>query len=394
MKTKKISTIITLIFSLFSIISQGQNIDEIIKKHIDARGGQEKWDAVKSIKMMGQYTSFSDIKPFQMIVTAEGLYRFDFGMGQFNLSQGYDGEIAWMINPWWDFSHPYEALPAEVFNAEQRTEICSPFYKYKEKGYQVELLGNEDVEGVDCYKIKLIRADGKQETWFLNAETYLEVKSLGYGEDFGRLYPAEIFFDNFQEIEGLVIPFFRESSYIHRYRVLEYDKAEINIDIDNSIFEMPKFTEMQKLSNLVGDWNVVLKTMNRRGQWAKTDSVSCSLNFVKNTSFLRGEIKYSNFFTIPKEYNFTYNSSTDKYRLVIFNAFNSNIGVLEGNVTDTLYSFENTFIKYDSTFVLPAATKYEFLDFEKDAFLMQVAQSRDNGKSWQVAEKYYFTRKD
>lgn len=394
MKTKQHYLLSALIAFLFVLSGQAQDIDAIIKKHIDAHGGKDKWDAVQSLKVTGRFTSFSEVKTIHMLMTKEGMYRFDYAMGQHDVSEGFDGELAWTINPWFDVSHPYEALKPEIIVAKQRAEFCSPFYKYKERGYQVELLGTEVIEGVECFKIKLVRHEPLEETWYINTETYLEFKSHGYRQDFARLFPAEIYYDDFRDVDGLIIPFFREFSFIHRYRLLEYDKIETNVKVDSSVFTMPKISEMLKLKPLVGEWNVVLKTMNRRGEWAKSDSVNCSFHFVKNSSFIEGKMKYTNFFVFPKEYRISYSPVTEKYRLVVFNAFNTNAGVLEGTVSDTLFAFENTHIKYDSTYSLNAATKYAFKNFTPDSFLLEIMQSGDKGKNWRATEKFYFTRKE
>jgi outer membrane lipoprotein-sorting protein len=391
MKTKSLYYIVFL-FAIFSSLNvNAQELDEIIKNHVAAHGGQKNWNAIQSMKITGNYTSFSDVKPFAAVVSKEGKYRSDYIMGQHKVVEVFDGDFAWSINPWWDVTFPYKSLPAETTVMKQRLEFCSPFYNYKEKGYKVEYLGEENVDDVDCYKLKLIREEGVEETWYLNKETFLEFKSLGLRQNFGRLYPAEIYFDDFRKIGDVVIPFFRESSFIHRYRVLEFSNIELNVDIDYNTFIMPKTDEMQKMNSLVGNWSVVYEMQGRRG-WHKMDSVDCNINFIENTNFLRGYIEYNSSFPMRKEFNWSFNSKTNRYRLAVLNAYSSNIAIFESEVSDTLFAFENTHIKYDSTYQIGGAVKYEIKDITDNSFLMHVSQSSDNGATWRFAEKFTFTR--
>ena len=69
MKVKQIYIVILLFASLLSINLNAQEIDEIIKKHIDAHGGQENWDAVKSMKITGNYTLLFPAPPKRWFIS-------------------------------------------------------------------------------------------------------------------------------------------------------------------------------------------------------------------------------------------------------------------------------------------------------------------------------------
>ena len=38
--------------------------EEVIAKHIEAKGGRDAWNAIDSLKLTGEFTSFSKISPF------------------------------------------------------------------------------------------------------------------------------------------------------------------------------------------------------------------------------------------------------------------------------------------------------------------------------------------
>jgi hypothetical protein len=52
-------------------------VDEIVARYEAARGGRERWRALRSIEMEGTFTSFSEDAPFTLRRKRPNLYRFD-----------------------------------------------------------------------------------------------------------------------------------------------------------------------------------------------------------------------------------------------------------------------------------------------------------------------------
>ena len=52
-------------------------VDEIIAKHVQARGGQENWQAVETMRMTGSFTAFSKIAPFTLQRKRDDRYHLD-----------------------------------------------------------------------------------------------------------------------------------------------------------------------------------------------------------------------------------------------------------------------------------------------------------------------------
>ena len=53
-------------------------LDQVIAKHIESRGGQEAWEAVQSMKMTGSYTAFSQVSDFTLYRKRDNKYLLDF----------------------------------------------------------------------------------------------------------------------------------------------------------------------------------------------------------------------------------------------------------------------------------------------------------------------------
>src|SRR5207245_10552269 len=55
-------------------------------------------------------------------------------------------------------------------------DMDGPLVDYKEKGHVAELLGHDSMEGTDCYKIKLSMKNGDIRYYYLDTDSYLELK--------------------------------------------------------------------------------------------------------------------------------------------------------------------------------------------------------------------------
>ncbi|MCF8374667.1 MAG: hypothetical protein K9H64_23815 [Bacteroidales bacterium] len=392
---KAIAKIIGLIltFSLSGLMLNGQTVDEIIKKHIEAHGGMKNWDAVQSMKITGNFTSFSETNPFTEIKSRPGNYYASYHLGQHKVVDGKIGDLIWKIDPWFDMSFPRKATEVEANVIIQKAEFCTPFLNYKERGFKVELKGKEVVDGIECFKLELTRDNGQQETWFLNTKTYLEYMSKSMWSDFAEPAPAESIYEDFRKVGEVLTPFHIERVFSIRYRVTEIEKVELNGKIDPGIFRLPLSDEMKKLNAFEGEWNVVFDVLNRRGSWQNVDSTTSVVKYVENKNMLQETISYTNYFSIEKLTSWTFNSETGNYRMVMFNDFYSNTDVYQGTFSGDSLIFENTQISYGQENEKKSARKYIYSNISPKGFLLEVADSNDGGENWRVSQKFTYSRR-
>ncbi|MBC8321584.1 MAG: DUF1579 family protein [Bacteroidetes bacterium] len=386
--------ILTLItFLSISAITVAQNADEIIALHIKAHGDTEKWETIKSMEITGRFTAFSVEEDFYAIKTDTGAYYAELHLGQHKVKESFNGTTGWTIDPWQDFVFPRELNSTEINVFEQKAEFFTPFYSYKEKGHKVELLGKQNVDGVDMYVIVLTRPSGKSETWYLDANTYLEYKCESVWTDFAYPAQAETFFDDFRTIDGLVIPFFVERTYYQRDRITQIENIEFNTNINSSLFEMPQSEEIKELTFMVGEWDVKVEAWSeRRKRWYTADSTISTINFIA-TNLLQEKINYEVFFVQSKIINYTYNSATKKYRITVFNGFSSDVEVLEGNFTDSTFIAENTNISYGDSTQKIAFSQITISEIKQNSFVLEIMNSNDKGNTWNPGVKLTYIRK-
>ncbi len=394
MKNINKTLLVLAICQLSVIICIGQTADEIIQKHIEAHGGKDNWEAIESIKISGKFTSFSERKDFTEIKARPEKYFADFFWGKHAIQEGRTGDFYWTINPWFDIPFARKTNAVESNIIDQKSEFCTPFLNFKDRGFKVEYLGKEEVDGVSTYKLELTRPGQQAETWYLNSNTYLEYMYTSMWGDFGSPYAQDTYFDDFRKVGEIVIPFYQEKSFSIRHRVIEIEKVELNVETHDSMFEIPLSDAMEKLKVFEGEWNVIVEVLNRRGTWTKADSTISSIKFLKNKNLLQEKISYVNYFPVEKIIRWTYNANSGNYMMSVFNDFYSSTDIFQGNFSGDTLLVDNSEIFFSSNREKEKSfNKYIFSNISEEGFLLEIAQTNSKGKDPVVRQKFTYTKR-
>ena len=90
----------------------------------------------------------------------------------------------------------------ETKAAEEQADMDGPLMDYKEKGNKVELIGKEQVEGADAYKIKCTLKNGEERYIYLDAETYLDIKTEAKRTIRGSEVESESYLSDYKEVKA------------------------------------------------------------------------------------------------------------------------------------------------------------------------------------------------
>lgn len=393
MKRRKFQVILVILSICSPSLLFAQTADEIIAKHIEAHGGIEKWESVKTLKIIGKFTAFSLEKDYTAFKTKKGCYYANFHLGEQHIIESYNGKKGWTIDPWQEilYARNLNAGESDVF--EQKAEFFTPFYKYKEKGHKVEFVGKSDVDGTEVFTLKLEKANGTKETWYLDAKTYLEYKCETPWVDFAQSTPAEIYFDDFRRVDGLVIPFFTERLFWQRDRMIQIEEIEINPDFDENLLIMPRRAEMNKLDFLKGEWNVKMEFVGRGGKYQEAGSTESNISYA-STSLLQEKMTYERGFPTSININYSYNEDTKMYRIATFNDLNSSIDIFQGDFMNDSLVFEDTKISFTKDQQANRTYKqFVYTIVDDNNFSVENKDSQDRGKTWNPRARFTYTRK-
>lgn len=390
--TKRLLTITVLV--LATTASMAMELDEVIAKHIEARGGQEAWDAVQSIKMTGSYTAFSQVSDFTLYRKRDNKYLLDSLHNGKTVIVGYDDETLWWDNHWVAPGARPVTGDADLQALARDIDFASPLFDYAERGFTVELLGETEFDGLPAIGIKLTRPDESVETWYLDPETYLEFARESPGSDFGNAMPATSYFDDFREIGGVKIPYYVEMQWYTRDRVMHVEKVEVNVDVEDAIFAMPVPEGMGPVIDMAGNWAV--KTSIRQQPEAPWQESEREGNVVTRMRGAQIEEAATSSDGTEQFWTLSYDRFKETYRFSSINGQTNHLDILEGTFNEEgqlVLSNVETDTSW-SGFGMTFHSRATILDIGKDGFTVHTEISIDGGENWFLAAKEEYTRKD
>ena len=233
-----IMAVMTFVTPVFS-----QDLDEILKKYYETNS-MDKLSGIKAVKYTGKSYQMGMETPFTTIMTSSGKYRLEVPIQGQMMIQAFDGEIGWMIAPWTGNLDPIDLDALTVKRLKQQVDITGPLYNYSEKGYTTELLGTEDLEGTKVFVIKQVDADQNEFKHYIDAENYVILKTHTKMKIQDNEMEFDQSFGNYKEVEGILISTSMESRFNGQVQSqINVEKAEFNVEIDDSIFQKPAKSE-------------------------------------------------------------------------------------------------------------------------------------------------------
>jgi hypothetical protein len=218
-----------------------QTVDEIIAKNVQAHGGMEKMKAVQTVRITGKLNAGGIRAGFLQENKRPDKVREEQIIQGLAAIQAYDGKIGWQVNPFGGRRDPELMSQDDIKGLTIDADIDGPLVDYKEKGHKAELVGHDSVEGTDCYKIKLSLKNGDVRYYFLDADSFLELKIETQSSIRGTIQYAETYFGDYEEVKGLYYSFAFESGAKGDSNRVKFavDKVEINVPLEDSLFTMP-----------------------------------------------------------------------------------------------------------------------------------------------------------
>src|SRR5258708_11975979 len=207
-------TFIAVSAILFSLTLSAQTVDEIIAKHIAAQGGLAKLKAIQSIRMTGDFETGGMQAGFTQVFKRPMKMRLDISVQGLTMTQAYDVDKGWQVVPFTGKKDPEPMTGDELKNAQEQADIDGPLVDYKKKGNTVELIGKEKVEDKDSYHLKLTLNNGATRGLYLDAVTFLGVKTSAKTTMRGTEVELESFLGDYRDVNGLKFPFSIEQHQI------------------------------------------------------------------------------------------------------------------------------------------------------------------------------------
>ncbi|MCB1184732.1 hypothetical protein KDM41_14990 [bacterium] len=214
--------------------------DELVAKSIEAQGGADKLQAVKSMTATGKAMAQGMEFPFNMRQVRPNLMRLDIDVMGMKMVQAYDGTQGWTINPMTGSQDAQPMGELENKSFKLQSDMDGLLLGADRKGYEVTFVGEADVEGTPAYQLKIDTGEGIVIDMFIDQEYFLTIKQSATIDWDGKVVSQDTYMSDFQEVNGMVIPFSIETRMgAQVVSQIVLDTVEHDTEIDPSIFAMP-----------------------------------------------------------------------------------------------------------------------------------------------------------
>lgn len=232
---KKLSLLLLAGALMAGTAVQAQTVDEIIKKHTEAIGGTDAWKKVSSLKYTGSLNANGqEIAVVVSMLDGKGV-RQDInimGMANYVISTPTEG---WMYFPVQGQTKPEPLTADQVKEGVDDLYVMDALASAAAQGSKVELVGKDDVEGTECFKLTVTTKNGNVKTAFVDPSTYHIIRETQKQTADGKEMEVISSFANYTKLpEGIVVPMSMESN---AFGAIKFTKAEVNTIKDESIFK-------------------------------------------------------------------------------------------------------------------------------------------------------------
>ncbi|MBS1493988.1 MAG: hypothetical protein JST55_10775 [Bacteroidetes bacterium] len=226
---KKIYTLLCL-FLFSSAFSQTLTSDEIVQKYISAIGGTSELKKINQLSITGKAVIMGHVTAdviFYEDAVQKCMFSLVTGEG-FSAANYYDMTAGWVSQ-----NGAKEDITPEQMNTIKITvEDGTYFYlaDMEGKGIKTEVLGEEKIDGKDCYKVKFTHKGTDKNTQYIDKNTFYPIRVESISSK-GNLIIVNN--TDFKEVPGtkLILPYGIERGPLK----CTIDKYEINMPVEPKI---------------------------------------------------------------------------------------------------------------------------------------------------------------
>lgn len=239
MEMKKITTFLTVMFLVSGIALTAQSLEDVLNDHFSATG-QDNLLKVNTQKMTGKMIQSGLEIPFTQMIKRPGKVRIEATFQNLTLIQTFNGSDGWTINPFAGVTDPQPMSEDEVKSMKYNGDMDGMLWNWKEKGYTVTLVGEEDMEGTPCFVVKLVTGTGDTFTYYIDSDTSIMLRFNTKMLVMGNENESDTYLSNYMMVDGIAVPGKIETKVKGQLQMtIVVDKAELNTDLDDALFEKP-----------------------------------------------------------------------------------------------------------------------------------------------------------
>ena len=233
-------TACALVLMILPAAAQTPRAEDLVAKHIAARGGAEKIRAISSMRVTRTVgTPFATVRVVMLRQRPSSL----------RIEQTLQGKptTARILTPqgaWDETAQGWVARPAAV--TAEALEIDGDFdgvlIDSEQKGHRIAYAGVENIGGQPAYHLKVTLKSGAERSVYLDQGTFLERRHTGTITLPNNTKVGVVFdFSDWREVEGVMFPFAidEDRAAAGQTFAIYVEKIEVNVPVDATAFAPP-----------------------------------------------------------------------------------------------------------------------------------------------------------
>lgn len=235
------SVAITFVCGLVTAIQAvPQNrVDDLIARNLEAKGGFDRLQAVTTIKQIATQTQNGREAKVTSFNKRPNLQRTETRVDGKLIIQAFDGETAWMVNPFSGTERPIIVSAAQAAMIKEQSLFDGILPNLKSLGYTASAEGMDTVGDRTYLHLKITSADKQVRHVYLDSKTYLEAR-ITAEQDKMKLEHELL---DYRDVDGTGI----KQPFLIRTLVngamqseIKVQSIEFNVKMDDSLFRIPK----------------------------------------------------------------------------------------------------------------------------------------------------------
>lgn len=222
-------------------------VAQLLAKHAEARGGEQKLKAIQSVTMTGTWVTTQSKSSPTTVTIAPGHYlrRIDQADSSGKASfKAVNGAETWEITPQLGVFKPIAMVPKDASRYRRLADPQGALVDPQTKKNKVELVGKTSWKGSDVYKLKVTYPDGGTNFIYLDGKSFLPVRVVDtlYVNQLHKDFGLEIVYEDYRDVNGVKWPFTEKikAPEVNFAQTTVWKTIEPNKPLDPAIFKAPK----------------------------------------------------------------------------------------------------------------------------------------------------------
>ncbi len=217
--------------------------DEIVARHLAARGGLAAIRAITTVQMIGSMRppGFDAKLAYQELIARPGSVRIDATLQGLTVVQAYDGAAGWQVQPFQGRKDAETVSADDLKSLQEEADFEDALIDYRAKGSVVSNLGRIDVDGAPTWALRVTLRNGDEQTYFIDPDAWLTVRMVTLQKVRGAEVVTQTDYGDYEKVDGVYFPFEvasgpRGSSAQQR---ITYDRILTNVRAPAALFARP-----------------------------------------------------------------------------------------------------------------------------------------------------------